>query len=215
MRFNAASFFFLLQILCAIVFTSSQAIRMLHSVQGVRLSYFGCHTSFALILLILSIAALKGAAVVEDRKIKRQGVAIYAMWSVFLAGHGVIAIVNGALWNRKDTVTLVIVLVGSVIVTTVGKLKGLALSDAYMKAGFAVFFKCVPQIALAFSIADEGAGGISGVWILMGHVTIVTRLAHLQSSLVRGRDRNTVAQFWSEIGNEASWLVATLAWIVY
>lgn len=213
-RFGTTSLFWL-QILCAFVFAGSQAIRMLGSVEGVRLSFFLCHTSFALILLILGIAAFKGATTTGDRKIKRQGIAIYAMWVVLVAIHTAIAIANGALWNRKDTTTLVIVLVGSGVVVIVGSFKRLPLSDAYVKAGLAAFFKCVPQVALAFSIVDEGAGGLSGIWILMGHVTILIRLEHLRHSLVQGHDRNTVAQFWSEVGNEASWLVATLAWITH
>jgi hypothetical protein len=203
------------QIICTVIFCTSQALKMLESTQGVSFSFFICHGIFALLNLSLSVVALRESTY-SDRKIKKQSVFIYSLWTLILSIHVSIAIWKMPdLWKYSDTVTVLVVSLGVVATVTYAKVKKLSLLDPYVKAGLAVFFKSIPQVALAWSIVLYGKGGLSGVWILFGHITILTRLVHLWVSNRQKWNRNTKGSFVSEVWNELSWLVASIAWLAF
>lgn len=206
---------FWFQIVCATIFFATQAVKMMKSTEGNLLSFFLCHFVFAVINLWLSVLAFKESTDGE-KTIKKQSIFIYAMWSLFIGAHFFIALFKmPEVWKHTDTVTLFIVIAGVIFTIAVAKIKKLPLLDAYVKAGLAVFFKSVPQVALAFSIYLYGEGGLSGWWILLGNVTIITRIVHLLVSNHQGWNRNTRGSLISEIWNEASWAIASIAWIVF
>lgn len=206
---------FWFQIVCATIFFATQALKMKESTEGNLLSFFLCHFIFAIINLWLSILAY-GESEDDGREIKMQSVFIYAMWSLFIGEHFFIALKKmPEVWKYADTITTFIVIIGVFITIVIAGIKKLPLLDAYVKAGLAVFFKCIPQFALAFSIYFYGAKGLSGWWILLGNVTIITRIVHLVVSNHQGWNRNTRGSLISEIWNEASWAVASIAWIVF
>jgi hypothetical protein len=207
---------FWFQIICAFIFCGSQALKMLESTQGVSLSFFICHGIFALLNLSLAVVAMRESGSGNDRQIKKQSVFIYSMWTVFLAIHLSIAIWKmPRLWKHTDTVAISLVTLGVLIIISIAKAKRLPLTDSYVKAGLAIFFKSVPQVALAYSISVYGKGGLSGVWILFGHITILTRLVHLWVSNREQWNRNTRGSFVSEVWNEGSWLAASAAWLYF
>ncbi len=213
-RHTVGNLLFWFQIVCALIFCISQALRMLKSTEGVSFSLFVCHSVFTLLNLSLSVAALKNA-VYGERIIKRQAVYMYAMWTLILALHTGIAFWKMEhLWKQIDTLTALIVVIGIILVLAIAKVKKLSLLDPYVKAGLAISFKAVPQFTLALVIYYSGKGGLSGIWILFGHVTILTRLVHLWISNHEKWDRNTKGSFVSEVWNELSWLVATAAWLL-
>lgn len=188
---------------------------MLKSTEGVSFSLFVCHSVFALLNLSLSIAALKNA-VGGERMIKRQAVFIYAMWTSVLILHKGIAFWKmEQLWKQIDTVTCLLVGTGIIFVLAIARLKKLSLLDPYIKAGLAISFKSIPQVTLAVMIYYFGKGGLSGIWILFGHITILTRIVHLWISNHEKWDRNTRGSFVSEVWNEISWLVSTGAWLMF
>ncbi len=214
-KHNIGNLLFWFQIICAFIFSASQALKMLESTQGVSFSYFVCHGIFVLLNLWLSVIALCEASG-EERKIKKQSVFIYAMWMVFISIHLLIAWWKlPELWKYSDTITALIVTCGVMITVVFAKVTKLPLLDPYVKAGLAIFFKSVPQVALAYSIIMYGKGGLSGIWILFGHITILTRLVHLWVSNREKWNRNTKGSFVSEVWNEASWIIATIAWIIF
>jgi hypothetical protein len=197
------------------VFCTAQSLQMLKSTAGVSLGFFICHGIFALLNLSLSVAAYTTAIDVE-RKIKRQSIFIYAIWTTVLLIHVRIAVMKmDDLWKTVDTVSTIIVAIGVGIVILYAKMKRISLIDPYVKAGYAVLFKSVPQVALAVMIYQYGKGGLSGIWIFFGHITILTRIVHLWISNREKWDRNTKGSFVSEVWNEISWLVATAAWFAF
>lgn len=203
------------QIICAVIFCMSQSLKMLESTQGVSFSFFICHGIFALLNLSLSVVAVR-ESIDDDRKIKKQSVFVYSMWTTVLLIHSTIAAWKMSdLWKYSDTVALLVVTLGVAATVVFAKVKKLSLLDPYVKAGLAVFFKSVPQVALAWSISLYGKGGLSGVWILFGHITILTRLVHLWVSNREQWNRNTRGSFVSEVWNEVSWLAASIAWLVF
>lgn len=204
------------QIFFAIIFVSSQALRMLESTQGVSLSLFIRNGIFALINLSLSIVALRETKKEEEMVIKRQSVYIYVMWSSFILVHLVIALMEMPdWWNANDTQTVKVVGAGVVATLVFAEVMGVSFPDPYVRAALAIFFKSVPQVALAFSIAMYGNDGLSGVYMLTGHITILIRIAHLWMSNSRRQSRSTKASLVNEVCNDASWIVATVAWYMY
>jgi hypothetical protein len=209
------TYLFWFQIVCAIIFGGSQALKMFESTQGVSMAFFACHGLFALFNLSLSLAAL--AAADGDRKVKQQSVYIYLMWTGILVVHLVIA---GRQmpdkWNLVDSVAMACVSIGVVGVIILAKFQTWpvwAPMDPFVKTGLSIVCKSVPQVTLAVNIYLHGSAGLSGVWILVGHITICTRIVHLIVSNHERWDRNTKGSLISEIWNEASWLVASLAWV--
>ncbi len=203
------------QIICAVIFCTSQALKMLESTQGVSFSFFICHGIFSLLNLSLSVVAVRESTD-GDRMLKKQSVFIYTLWTLILLIHVSIAIWKMPdLWKYSDTITVSVVSLGVAATVAFAKVKKLPLLDPYVKAGLAIFIKSIPQVALAWSISLYGKGGLSGVWILFGHITILTRLVHLWISNREQWNRNTKGSFVSEVWNELSWLAATIAWLAF
>ncbi len=84
-----------------------------------------------------------------------------------------------------------------------------------VKAFFAIAYKSVPQVLLAWKFLAEGASGTPGLSIIVGHATILVRLGQIYF-MVReaGLDRNRVWLAVSETANELSWVIATIAWLI-
>lgn len=209
-------FLFYFQIVCAIVFVTAQALKMFESIEGVSLGFFFCHGAFAFLNLSLSLVALKETErSTKDYVNKKQSVYIYMMWVVFLLIHLGIALVKKVGWKPIDTITLIVVFTGFLGIVIFSNYKKISLLNPWVKAVTAIFLKCVPQVTLAIVIYQYGKGGLSGIWILFGHITILTRILHLWVSTRNGWNKNTLASFVSEIFNEISWLVATGAFIIF
>jgi len=189
---------------------------MFESVEGVSIGFFFCHGMFAFLNLSLSMVALretdKGA---EDYPVKKQSVHVYTMWVAFLLLHLGIASWQKVGWKLIDTTTIIVVMTGFVGIVLFSLIKKVPLVNPWIKATTAIFLKCVPQVTLAIVIYQYGKGGLSGVWILFGHITILTRIAHLWVSSRKGWNKNTLASFVSEVFNEISWIVATVAFLVF
>ncbi len=207
---------FWFQIVCAAIFFTAQSLKMLESTQGVSLSYFMWHGIFFVINLSLSIAALKNAAP-DEREIKLQSVFIYSFWIVIILTHlGIAYFHMDDHWKRTDTVSCWIVSIGVLITTMVANRKNLSLLDPYVKTSLAIFFKSIPQLALAMTIYAHGKGGISAWFIIIGQLTISTRLFHIcvsNPSKWDAWDRNARGLFMSEIWSGASWLAIIVAWV--
>ncbi len=206
---------FWFQIICAIIFSGAQVLRMLENTQGVSISFFLCHDIFALLNLWLSVIALR-ESVDGERKIKKQSVYVYAMWTLFITIHLVVALSRMPQpWKYPDTITVLIVLLGTLAIVSIAKIKRIPFLDPYIKAAIAIFFKSVPQLSLAYTIYLYGEGGLSGIWILFGNITIITRIGHLWISEHKQWNRNTKGSLISEIWNEGSWLVASISWLIF
>ena len=81
----------------------------------------------------------------------------------------------------------------------------------------ALLFKSVPQLYLAFCIANAGQSkGLPGLSLFIGHVTIAARLVEIFLAAKQdGWNRKNIGLMISESGNEVSWLVVTIVWFMY
>lgn len=209
---RVADVLFVVQISCALVFGVSQTLRMLDSIEGLSLSWFLCWALFLLVNLRLSIQAHRA----QPSRVTRQTVCAYVVWTAIIIANLAALVWQGSgTWTRIDDVTIGIALLGIATTLAVGARHGLSWRDPIVRGWLAVFFKGVPQLTLAWNLAQVGAAGLSPFGVFAGHVTICTRLGQLVFSIREaGWDRNRIGSLISEIANEGSWIVATIVWLL-
>ena len=119
------------------------------------------------------------------------------------------------LWDAKDTLTAILVASGLMITGLIAYRLDLGLADPLVHAGFAACCIGLPQLTLTYKIFTVGGAGMAGLMLLAGHIGICTRLGQLWFAIREaGWDRNRQGAALSELANEATWLLVTLAWLV-
>ncbi len=206
-----ADMLFTVQVIGACVLAGSQFVRMLSTIQGVNFAMFATMEVFLGINLYLAIMAHH----VQPSRVTRQTVATYALWTVLIGSNIAAILWNGRYqWGTTDAVTLALAGLGVVITLLVARRYERGFTDPIVKGYLAIFFKATPQLLLALKILQEGNAGTPFTAICAGHVTILVRLGQLWFSIREaGWDRNRIGSAISELANEASWIVVTLAWI--
>lgn len=200
------------QIVGAVVYSGAYVIRSLSDITGSSVAQFG----LVVLFLVFNLALGVGAHRVAPSRVTRQAMATYVIWIVLtLAIIGAVLTNPDYQWNGKDTTTLVTAMILTVGVVAVGALRQLSLIDPMMKALFAIAYKSVPQILLAWKFLAEGASGTPGLAIIVGHATILIRLGQIYFMVKEaGWDRHRLWLAVSETANEVSWAVATIAWLI-
>ena len=208
----AADLLFGVQILFAIIFGGGQIYRMLTTGKGVSISWFVFWEVFLLLNLVLAMRAHRN----QPSRVTRQALASYVLWVGIVSASIVVMLVRKTgHWQSIDTVTTGIVALGVVVTIVVARIRGAKLADPIIKGWYAVFFKGVPQTTLAANILIIGSGaGLAGSTLIAGHVTVLTRLGQVIFSVKEaGWDRNRMGSALSEMANELSWVVVTIAWL--
>jgi hypothetical protein len=96
-----------------------------------------------------------------------------------------------------------------------GKIRGLTFTDPLVSGFLAVCYVGLPQLTLTYKIFTEGGAGMAGAMLLAGHIGIMTRLGQLWYAINEaGWDRNRLGAALSEIANEVTWILVTVAWLV-
>lgn len=207
-----ADFLFRFQILGALLFCGAYTYRSLYDVTGTSLAQQGLVFTY----LFFHLALALGANRVEPSRGTRQAITTYATWIVLTAVLILVVATNPSYaWNMKDTTTLGMAGALTVAVIIIGTYRGLTLADPMMKAMFAIAYKAVPQVLLAWKFLAEGSSGTPWVAVVVGHVTILTRLGQIYFLVKEfGLDRNRKCLAVSETANELSWVIATIAWLI-
>ncbi|MGE0857716.1 MAG: hypothetical protein AB7P42_01360 [Gammaproteobacteria bacterium] len=210
-RLLADSLFYV-QAACALAMGLSQLRRMLDSVEGVSISWMLFWVAFLAVNLGLAVRAHRSYA----SRLSRQTIIIYCLWTALCGANLLfLLLAPDARWNLVDSVTTGLTLGGVTLATLIGRARGLRLGDPMLHAAYAVFCKAVPQLTLAWNILREGGAGISIVAFTAGHITICLRLWQVVMSIREaGLDRNRLGLAIGEAANEASWVVATVVWVL-
>jgi hypothetical protein len=200
------------QLLFTFIFGGSQFYRMLTTQQGVNLTWFVSWLIFLLLNLALTIRAHQN----QPSRVTLQTVISYAAWTVVVAADLAVMVWKGThVWGETDNIAALIVGLGVVLTVGLAYRLDLGIVDPMVKGWLAVFFKAVPQLALAYKIFMQGGAGLAVAAVITGHITILTRLGQLWFSIKEaGWDRNRRGSALSEVANELSWLVATVVWLV-
>ena len=200
----------MIQVGCALLFGITQTARMLTTTEGVSLTWFLFWALFLFINLRLAVRAHQ----VYPTRLSRQTIVTYVAWSSVLAV-AIVVLVWRSLgqWEPVDTLNVLVSGLGIGLVLGVGRLRGLGIADPLVRGWLAVFFKGTPQVTLAWHILQNGGEGLAPFAILSGHITINLRIGQLIFALREaGWDRNRIGSALSEVANELSWIVTTLAW---
>jgi len=205
-----ADLLFWVQIIGAFVFCGAYFFRSLHDVTGSSLVQFSLVATYLLFHLALGVGAHRAS----PSRVTRQAIFTYALWFVLVSAIIVAAGTNPAYqWNGKETTQLLTAGVLTVIVLVAVAIQRRKLSDPMVKGLFAIAYKSVPQVLLAWKFLAEGTSGTPGLSVVVGHLTILIRLGQIYF-MVReaGWDRNRVWLAVSETTNELSWIVASAVW---
>lgn len=208
-----ADLFFVTQVVAAVVSGVAQFVRLLGTTQGVGVSWYAFWDGFLVINLGLAIHADRA----QPSRITRQTVATYAVWLVMVTAQiGAMAWGRNGVWDGRDTLTALLAFAGIIAVSGWAADRGIGLLDPYARGGYALCFRVVPQLMLAWRLGVEGNGGFPGLSVVMGHLAILTRIGQVAFSIREaGWDRNRTGSAIAEVGNEVSWCAITVAWLLH
>jgi uncharacterized protein with PQ loop repeat len=202
------------QLVMAWIFTVPQVVRSFQSTAGMTITWTMFCSLFVLINLFLAIGAYQQS---KSRK-ALQVVIVYGNWLVLWLTLFATISVKGS-WYFQDTVlTAIIVLCTMVLLAVRWRQTVVAtVSEPITRGIVALFLKSVPQLFIAYCIIRAGkSDGLSGVSLIIGHITVCTRLAEIiLAARQDGWNKKNVGMLVSESGNEISWLCTTVAWLVY
>ena len=203
---------FVIQLFAAICFCGAQIYVFTNNIEGASITWVLFWLGFVFINLVLSIQAFLD---VKDRIIK-QTVINYGAWTVSISATLSVLLWRGAQWSPVDSFTSLIVVVGFIGLIIFKIKKKLNIYNPRLKAGTAILLKAVPQLMLAYNIILYGGGGIATYTIIIGHIMINLRILQVSlSARIVGWDENRKSIVFGELGNELSWIVATIAWIFF
>ncbi len=206
-----ADIFFALQLILSAVSGGSQFMRLLTTSQGLNVSWLASWLAFLLINLALTIRAHR----TQPSRITLQTVLSYGAWTTVITANLTLLLWKGTeVWDAKDTVTTVAVILGLLLTWVWARWQGLPCTDPLVHGLFAVCFIGLPQVTLAYKIFQVGGAGLAAGMLLAGHVAIMTRLGQLWFAIREaGWERNRVGAAMSEAANEITWLLVTFAWL--
>ncbi len=207
-----ADLLFALQIGLALISGGSQFLRLLTTSQGVNVSWLASWLTFLVINLELTLRAHRSL----PSRVTLQTVLTYAVWTTVIAADLALLLWRGPeRWDSKDTVTAVAVGTGLLFTLFYARRRGFRITDPLVNAGCGMCFIGLPQLTLAYKIFTVGGAGLAGAMLLAGHIGIITRLGQLMFAIREaGWDRNRQAAALSELANEGTWLLVTVAWLV-
>ena len=203
--------FFVIQIVAAVWFGFAQVGTLLVSVEGASITWMGFWFAFVMMNLGLAIGASRK---VTDRVIK-QAVANYFTWTLVIGLAFFTLLMQGASWNFIDSLTSIITGVGIFGLIVYARTSGLEIFDPIIRGGFALLFKFVPQMTLAVNVWLYGGSGIALYTIWVGHFIISMRIGQIWISARKTSwDRHRIGVVIGELGNEVSWIVVTIVWLL-
>jgi len=209
-----ADFLFGVQVVLTIFFCIGQFRHMLiHGTENISMAMFLCIEVFLGINLVLALRAHH----VQPSRVTRHGIGIYTIWIILWGANLMLALFKGTSWDGDDAATLALVALGVGVVLYAAKMRGTGIQNPLVRGYLSLAIKAIPQFAQAWKIvAYGGAPGLGWVMVWVGHATILTRVLQIKLALKEAKlEKNRVGLFVSEIGNEVSWIAATVAWLVY
>ncbi|MDP6574932.1 MAG: hypothetical protein QF755_00350 [Candidatus Peribacteraceae bacterium] len=202
---------FVIQFVCIAVFGYAQFCRMLRTTQGVSITWYLTFGGFLLLNLLLMFRANQ----VKSSRTTRQAIVSYAFLTIVVIVHVTTILFKGYVWDGNDTCTTFLSGLLITVIVIVARRCNLKITDAMVKGWIAVSLRTAPQFIMAYKIWTVGGDGIAGAILITGHVTVLSRLGQVLYSLKEASwDRNRIATAMSEIANELSWTLVTVAWFV-
>ncbi len=202
---------FLFQLSMALIFGFFQIEQMLFvSVEGVSISAYLFTTIFVGVNTYFVLEAKK---VFRD-KLAVQNFIIYSVGTFIYFIFTLILIIKSD-WSLNDSQTSIVVLVVSSLILIKSNRENLSIKDTKVKADLGIVFRAVPHSFMAYKVFTEGGAGLSPVMIVMFHVLTITRIILIYQSYQKLKtDINRKSVLRTELWNEGSWVLVTIAWFL-
>mgnify|MGYP001576272430 FL=1 len=181
--------------------------------QNIHMAMFLCVEIFVSVNLALAIQAHWA----KPSRVTRQAVIVYSTWVVLWGAVLAQTLYRGTPWDTADAITLGLVATGAMVILLIARMYHTGIRSPLIRGYLSLAFKAVPQLSQAYKIvAMGGAPGLGWVMVLGGHATIMTRFGQLFFSFRESKsERNRIGLLVSEAGNELSWIIVTICWLVY
>jgi hypothetical protein len=209
-----SSGFFLISLVCAVATVTSQTAKAMETVKGLSLANIGLMFIFMCIMGWLAFDAHKD----HPSQQGKETLAIYGLWgtSTLLVG---IAIATNPdyVWCLNDWYAIASGVLGGLVAVAWAIWQRVGLTEASTKSIFATFCKSVPQLLMAWKITEEGGTGHAPLALLVGVVSVSTRLWMFkrQKDAAGSWESNLLWMAGSETFNLATWLSVCAAWWFY
>jgi hypothetical protein len=205
-----ADYVFWTQMVAAVLFGVRQVSKMTVSVEGLTITSFACNLTFCILNLVLALRAHKVQPSKETSRAKWIYITGIFNYSALVM---MMVMVAPRLWDYRDTITMGVVLIGAALVLIRFNFQ---VAQPMVRGWLALALKGLPQIILAWKVWTDGGDGLDPVMVVVFHYLTLSRLFQIWI-IVReaGWDKNRIALATSEIGNELTWCLVTIAWLVH
>lgn len=213
-KFSHGDLLFGFQILMAWWFTIPQVIRSFSSTAGMTITWSLFCSVFVTVNLFLALGAYKES---KSRK-ALQVVLVYTNWLALWVAILVPTILHGT-WKKSDTTMSQLIVVSVAILMVIRRKESLKVTftEPVTRGLISLIVKGVPQLYIAYCIIGAGSNkGLSGITLTIGHITVCTRILEICLAAKQdGWNRKNLGLFVSEAGNELTWWVTTVVWLLY
>lgn len=208
-----ADLLFGVQMVSLFIIFGVQFFRLIETTEGQLITMFVAFEGFCLLSFMLAEKAHK----INPSRVTLQVMWIYGVAALLLASNIVAIFINDAYkWSGNDTKTTSIVLVGTVLLLVIAKLKEIDFSNPMLKGMFAIICKALPQVTLAIEVAQSGGAGIPLTTIIVAHITTLIRIGQIYFSIREaGWDKNRKWLFVSEFSNWLTHCGVTVVWLIW
>lgn len=185
----------------------AQTVTMQTTTEGTMLSWLISWWLSTAINIWLSLDSHKA----NDNSNSKQLLAIYSAWGVVVSLLIAVFISQAdVIWRDSDTILMTLTLVGTILGATYIKNNKLRFDSPFARGLQSILLRVTPQLFLCYTIFTSGGNGFSWVFIVLGHVAVLTRLDLLH---LNKHEESTRALRKSEIANWITWGFLTLVWI--
>lgn len=205
---NEILFYF--QLIAGIIFGVSQIIHMLNnSTQGLSISMFSFTLVYLLINWTLSLSSDRRAPSKITKQILINTTLGFIIYFLFVL---ILFIKAESFWSQNDSVTSLSVVIFLIILIIKSNQNKRKLLDPINKGVISLIFKSTPQLFLAIKVFKEGGDGLNITMLIIFHLLVLARIYQIISSTKEAKwEKNRKSLLISEIGNEFTWILVTIA----
>jgi len=194
-------------------FGVAQIVHMsIHGTQGLSTSAFLLSGLFVSLRLKLAYAAHHRTPSKETLKI------LWMYWLAVVLYLGIMTVLvvkSHRVWDAIDTLTIIITIASTLVSLIWLRELGIKFKDPLTDGVCTLIVKVVPSTLMAWKIWHEGGSGLSFGLVVVYHVMILLEVLQVsRAAIATSWNKHIKALFVATIGNEISWILVTIAWLM-
>lgn len=188
-------------------------MRSLTTTAGASLAQYIAFSSGFIIQFALALTAKRKS----PGRVISQMLWLFGTWSACsLVLIAIVVLGTDYSWSRVDTIITSLSLVGLTTLVVWTMFTATPFTDAATKAWANIVLKSIPQFLLVGKVLAEGSAGITLVAVVLGNVSILTRLVPMSDLLMKGQANREEKWLWvTDAINLVSWLSVTVVWLLH